>query len=41
MRILFEVLLLSILVGAVLLFYRILISYLFPKTQEKNNGEKH
>lgn len=39
MRILFEVLLLSILIGAVALFYKLLITYLFPKKKEKNNGE--
>ena len=41
MRILFEVLLLSILIGAVVLFYKILINYLFPQSKEKSNGEKH
>ncbi len=41
MRILFEVLLLSILIGAVVVFYRIVINYLFPKSKEKDNGEKH
>jgi len=41
MRILFEVLLLSILIGAVVLFYKILINYLFPEKKEKNDGEKH
>jgi len=41
MRILFEVLLLAILIGAVVLFYRILVSYLFPKSKEKNDGEKN
>jgi len=46
MRILFEVLLLSIVIGAVVLFYRLLIDYLFPKKKEndngeQNNGEKH
>jgi hypothetical protein len=41
MRILFEVLLLSILIGAVVVFYRIVISYLFPKSKENDNGEKH
>jgi hypothetical protein len=39
MRILFEVLLLSIVIGAVVVFYRLLISYLFPKKKEKNDGE--
>jgi hypothetical protein len=39
MRILFEVLLLSIVIGAVVLFYKLLISFLFPKKKEKNNGE--
>jgi hypothetical protein len=38
MRILFEVLLLSIVIGAVVLFYKILISYLFPKKKEKKDG---
>ncbi len=41
MRILFEVLLLSILIGAVVLFYKILINYLFPKSKENTDGEKH
>jgi hypothetical protein len=39
MRILFEVLLLSIVIGAVVVFYKIVISYLFPKKKEKNDGE--
>jgi hypothetical protein len=39
MRILFEVLLLSILIGAVAVFYKIVINYLFPKKKEKNDGE--
>jgi hypothetical protein len=42
MRILFEVLLLSIVIGAVVVFYKIVISYLFPKNKkEDNDGEKH
>jgi len=41
MRILFEVLLLSILIGGVVLFYKLLINYLFPKSKENNDGEKH
>jgi len=41
MRILFEVLLLSIVIGAVVLFYKIAISYLFPNIKERDNGEKH
>ena len=40
MRILFEVLLLSILIGAVVLFYKMLIGYLFPKSKEKSDGEE-
>jgi hypothetical protein len=39
MRILFEVLLLSIVLGAVVVFYKILINYLFPKKKEKNDGD--
>lgn len=39
MRILFEVLLLSIVIGAVVVFYKLLINYLFPKKKEKNDGE--
>jgi len=39
MRILFEVLLLSIVIGAVVVFYKIAINYLFPKKKEKNDGE--
>lgn len=39
MRILFEVLLLSIVVGAVFLFYKILLNYLFPGKKEKEKGE--
>ncbi len=41
MRILFEVLLLSIVIGAVVLFYKIFISYLFPKKKEKNDGDQN
>jgi len=41
MRILFEVLLLSIVIGAVVVFYKIVLSYLFPKSKENNDGEKH
>ena len=40
MRILFEVLLLSIVIGAVVVFYKILINYLFPGTKEKSDGKK-
>ena len=40
MRILFEVLLLSIVIGAVVLFYKIFINYLFPKKKEKNDGDQ-
>jgi hypothetical protein len=39
MRILFEVLLLSIVIGAVVVFYKWVISYLFPKKKEKSDGE--
>jgi uncharacterized membrane protein len=39
MRILFEVLLLSILIAAVAVVYKIVINYLFPKKKEKNDGE--
>jgi len=39
MRILFEILLLSIVIGAVVVFYKLLINYLFPKKKEKNDGE--
>lgn len=39
MRILFEVLLLSILIGGVVLFYKLLINYLFPKSKENNSGK--
>jgi hypothetical protein len=39
MRILFEVFLLSILIGAVVVFYKIVINYLFPKKKEKNDGD--
>ena len=39
MRVLFEVLLLSIVIGAVVVFYKMLISYLFPKKKEKSDGE--
>ncbi len=39
MRILFEVFLLSILIGAVVVFYKIIINYLFPKNKEKKDGE--
>ncbi len=39
MRILFEVLLLSVVIGAVVVFYKIVISYLFPKKKEKSDGE--
>jgi len=39
MRILFEVLLLSIVIGAVVVFYKVLINHLFPKKKEKNDGE--
>jgi len=39
MRILFEVLLLSIVIGAVVVFYRMVINYLFPKKKEKSDGE--
>ena len=39
MRILFEVLLLSIVIGAVVVFYKIAINYLFPKKKEKSDGE--
>lgn len=38
MRILFEVLLLSILIGAVVLFYRLVMHYLFTKSKEKEDG---
>jgi hypothetical protein len=41
MRILFEVLLLSIVIGAVILFYRLLIDYLSQKKKEKDNGPKN
>jgi hypothetical protein len=40
MRVLFEVLLLSILIGGVVLFYKLLVNYLFPKTKEKKDGEE-
>jgi len=40
MRILFEVLLLSIVIGAVVVFYKIAISYLFPKKKENNDGKE-
>ena len=41
MRVLFEVILLSIVVGAVVLFYKIVIDYLFPKSKGgKNNGKR-
>ena len=40
MRILFEVFLLSILIGAVVVFYKIVINYLFPKKKEKNDGDE-
>jgi hypothetical protein len=40
MRILFEVLLLSIVIGAVIVVYKIVIDYLFPGKKEKDNGEK-
>lgn len=39
MRILFEVFLLAILIGAVAVFYKFVINYLFPK-KEKNDGKK-